>query len=81
MDTKTLVVGQKIWLHSGTYTKEATVRELGRSHMYVELAGEEGRCIQFRINGKPGTIFEKNRQWWQEEGPAGTEFGPWELVP
>lgn len=93
MDTSKSVVGQKVWMQSGDQFKEATVKEIGKCYMNVELVGEEGRrYLQFRINGKPGTIFDNNKQWgafrylvdldcwWQEEsGPVGTEFGPWEL--
>jgi hypothetical protein len=71
MDTKTLAVGQKVWMRSGPYTKEATVIDVTDYRVAVELAsGEEGglapdgeRCaIHFTRNGKPGTIFEKVRQ-------------------
>lgn len=62
MDTMKLVVGQKIWLRSGDLLKEATVIEIGSSHMNVEPVGDEGkRFLQFRINGKPGTIFGNNK--------------------
>lgn len=87
MDTTKLKVGQKIRLRSGDLFKEATVTEIAKHHMDVEFVGEKGTCVSltFRINGKPGTIFEKfnNKQCiagldcWQEE--AITEFGPWKL--
>ena len=95
MNTANLSVGQKIWLQSGDLLKEATVIEIAKHHMDVETVGmdvdgeeEEGRrnLLRFRINGKPGTIFEKlnNKQCiagldcWPE-GTV-TEFGPWELT-
>lgn len=85
---KALTVGQKVWMQSGPLRKEVTVTEIAKRHFDVELVGDGGKRVflTFRINGKPGTIFEKlnNKQsfagldCWQEE--AGTEFGPWELV-
>ena len=94
MDTKTLVVGQKVELRSGPYTKEATVIGITDYRVQVEpvLVGDEERyAIHFAKPGKPGTIFEKVRQCgvflytgngWDEydRRTIGTEFGPWELV-
>jgi hypothetical protein len=84
-----MVLGQKVWLRSGELFKEATVTEITDYRVEVEpvLAENEKRyAIRFRINGKPGTIFESfnNKQcgWWEEEDrdPPCTEYGPWELV-
>ncbi len=45
MDTKTLVVGQKVRLQSGNLFKEATVTEITDYRVVVEpvLAGDERR--------------------------------------
>jgi hypothetical protein len=91
---KTLALGQKVILRSGTHTWEGTVIGLSEYRVEVELVPEDGpRCaIHFTRNGKPGTIFEKIRQcgffyygdncgWCEyDRRPLCTEFGPWELV-
>jgi len=71
MDTKTLVVGQKVRLQSGNLFKEARVIGISDYRVETELAPDgngglvsDGRrlAIHFTRNGKPGTIFEKVRQ-------------------
>ncbi len=84
MDITKLKIGHKVLLQSGPYFTEVTVTGFSRSHLDVEIVeNEKNRFLTFRINGKPGTVFERlnNLQWWQEEGPVGTEFGPWTLAP
>lgn len=90
-------VGQKVWMQSGSLRKEATVIGITPHRIEVEpvLFGDETRySIHFRQKGKPGTIFDNNKQcgvWvcvgggesgWVEydRRPLCTEFGPWELV-
>jgi len=38
MDTKTLVVGQKVWMQSGDQLKEAVVEEIAENHLRVFIA-------------------------------------------
>jgi hypothetical protein len=54
MDTKKLVVGQKVWMQSGDLFKEATVTEITENYVRVEIArteSENGYCIDFRYDG------------------------------
>lgn len=86
MYTRTLVVGQKVWMRSGPYYgQEVKVVKVTERFVEVELLRAEGPIglkygIRFDANGKAcdsRDIYEGNMEWG---GIPGTyEFGPWEL--
>jgi hypothetical protein len=58
MDTKKLVVGQKVWMQSGDQFKEATVEEITENYVRVFIAPtgpftkwlpKDGRCEKSAI--------------------------------
>jgi ProQ C-terminal domain len=88
MDTRTLVVGQKVRLQSGTYCKEATVTEIDKHSVYVEplIWSEMSQPYTLRfhisslnwLNGKQTGIFFGDVEY--DRRPLCTEFGAWELA-
>ena len=78
MNTKTLVVGQKVWMQSGNLFEEATVTAI--TEKYIQVEPDPKHAIWFTPDGK--------KQWQcfgygpdaSDPRPIGTEFGPWELV-
>ena len=90
MDTKTLVVGQDVYMVSGCYGKSGKVVEVTSSGVIVQLALFEGpirpegpELIRFDINGKAcdsSDIYTGNMWGGPDPRIPGThEFGPWEL--
>ena len=88
MDTKTLVVGQDVYVVSGWYLKKGKVVKVTPSGVEVELALIEGpirpegpELIRFDTNGKACNsrdIYKGSMEW---SGIPGTfEGGPWELA-
>ena len=93
MDTKTLVVGQEVWMRSGVYTQKGKVAEVTEQYVSVELFLGENHVrgfIRFDTNGKTGTgwdglgyfeyIGEEVGMLQSDPRLPGTEFGPWELT-
>jgi hypothetical protein len=82
MDTRTLVVGQKVWLQSGF--REATVSEITEKYVMVEPIlgdGEKSGCqpsVEFNYDGTQRAVWN----WVDAWDPRAwyTQFGPWELV-
>lgn len=60
MDTKTLVVGQKIWMQSRDQFKEATVTEITEEYIAVKPVSfdqnERPWMIHFQTNGKQFSV-------------------------
>jgi len=56
MDTKKLMVGQKVWMRSGDLRKEAVVTEITERYIQAEQSlfnqGERPWMIRFDKNGK-----------------------------
>jgi len=87
--TKTLVVGQEVFMRSGELSKEATVTEITKHYIEVEPTdlwqNETRYSLRFHIsNGKQAGIFLYlgDKLGWAEydRRPLCTEFGPWELA-
>jgi hypothetical protein len=85
MDTKTLVVGEEVWMQSGPYTQQGTVDKITK--FYVEVAVPITQVEAFRIGasipawfirfdaqGKAGSGFD-NLGLWVEDHNAGRV--PW----
>ena len=71
MDTKTLAVGQKIWMQSGDQFKEATVTEITEKCIEAKplFFGENERpwMIRFQTNGKQFT-WDDDDKWTVDSG-------------
>ncbi|HET9406013.1 MAG TPA: hypothetical protein VFO39_02135 [Candidatus Sulfotelmatobacter sp.] len=89
LDTKTLAVGQEVWMQSGIYAKKAKVVEVTKRRVIVELLRAEGPIglkyqIRFDANRKAcdsSDIYDGNIWGGPDPRIPGThEFGPWELV-
>jgi len=89
MDTKTLVVGQDVYMVSGIYRNKGKVVEVTPSRVIVQLALAQGptnepTLIRFDNNGKACDSSDiYNGNMWGGPAPniPGThEFGPWELT-
>jgi hypothetical protein len=82
MNTRTLVVGQKIWMQSGDQLKEATVTEITENYVRVEITrteSENGYCIDFRYDGVQSGVWG----WvdaWDPRPLCGEPLKPWKLV-
>ena len=88
MDTKTLVVGQDVYLISGVYLNEGKVVKVTPSGVIVKLARAQGpinepTLIRFDTNGKAydsSDIYNGNMWGGSDPRIPGThECGPWEL--
>jgi hypothetical protein len=87
MDTKTLVVGQKVLMRSGPlYGREGVVTKITERCVEVELLRSLGPAgvknfMRFDINGKACDSRDINDENMDFDGIPGTlEGGPWELV-
>lgn len=93
MDTRTLVVGQEVWMRSGVYTQKGKVAEVTEQYVDVEVSRAENAVrgfIRFDANGKTGTgwdglgyfiyVGEEVGMLQSDPRTPGTEFGPWELT-
>ncbi len=90
MDTKTLVVGQDVYMISGCYIKQGKVVKVTPSGVVVQLALAEGpirpegnELIRFDTDGKAcdsSDIYKGNLWGGSDPRIPGThECGPWEL--
>ena len=88
MDTKTLVVGQDVYMVSGIYGVTGKVVEVTASGVIVKLDLAQGpinepTLIRFDTNGKAcdsSDIYNGN-MWGADPRIPGThECGPWELA-
>jgi hypothetical protein len=88
MDTKTLVVGQDVYMFSGSYGNKGNVVEVTSSGVIVKLARAQGpinepTLIRFDTNGKAcdsSDIYNGNMWGGSDPRIPGThECGPWEL--
>lgn len=85
MDTKTLVVGQKVWMESGPYEREGVVSKITERCVEVELLRSLGPAgaknfMRFDINGKALDSRDINDENMDFDGIPGTlEGGHWEL--
>jgi hypothetical protein len=76
MDTKTLVVGQDVHMHSGIYSRKGKVVKVTRSGVEVQTTDE---LLGFDTNGRACTS-DKGVFAWEPRGVPGTcEGGPWHL--
>jgi hypothetical protein len=89
MDTKTLVVGQDVWMRSGRYAQEGTVVAVNDWCVEVELLliyGPAGlkHTLRFDTNGKAcdsSDLYTDNMWGGLDPRIPGThEFGPWEIT-
>ena len=80
MDTKTLAVGQDVYMVSGWYMQKGKVVKVTPSGVEVQL-DKGSYLIRFDTNGKAcdsRDIYKGNMEW---NGIPGTfECGPWELT-
>lgn len=76
MDTKTLVVGQDVYMHSGIYSQKGKVVKVTPSGVEVQTTDE---LLGFDTNGRACTS-DKGVFAWETGGVPGTyEGGPWHL--
>ena len=91
MYTKTLVVGQDVWMKSGPYTQKGKVAEVTEQYVDVDVFLDKnavGGFIRFDANGKTGTgwdglgyfVYIGKEVLQSDPRLPGTEFGAWELV-
>jgi hypothetical protein len=84
MDTKNLVVGQRIWMRSGDQFREATVVEITEEYIAVKPVSfnqdERPWIIHFQTNGKQFTFHPKLRLQTNCSESLGN-LGIYELYP
>lgn len=87
MDTKTLVIGQKVWMVSGPcYGRKGILTKVTECCVEVELLRSLGHAgvknyMRFDTNGKACDSRDINNENMDFDGIPGTlEGGPWELV-
>jgi hypothetical protein len=91
MDTKTLVVGQKVYMSSGVYVREGTVEKVTPEGEYFEFRYPDREfrtfsdfltVVEVRVQqSADGPLLHFNGEGlgrWQE---GVMECGPWQLIP